>query len=100
MIFYLNTITLKVLLIGFAAGFCGGLGLPFLYQAISTGAVSFVAPVAALTQSTYLILFATIIKGESLSTSFPIAALLGAIGIYLCSRQASGDQRISLIVFF
>lgn len=100
MLFNLNTITLDVVVIGFFAGFCGGLGLPFLYQAIATGAVSFVAPVVALTQSTLLILFATIIKGESLSASFPIAALLGAIGIYLCSRTASGNQKITATSFF
>jgi glucose uptake protein GlcU len=100
MLFNLNTITLNVVVIGFVAGFCGGLGLPFLYQAIATCAVSFVAPVVALTQSTVLILFATIIKGESLSASFPIAALLGGIGIYLCSRTASGNQKITAASFF
>jgi drug/metabolite transporter (DMT)-like permease len=98
-LFNLNSITSRVLIIGFAAGFCGGLGLPFIYKAISTGAVSFIAPVVGITQSMFLIIFAVVVKGEQLSASFPIAAALGAIGIFLCSRQASGNQNISIVSF-
>ena len=84
-LFNFETLTLRVFALGFAAGFIGGLGLPFIYKAISTGAVSFVGPVVALTQSFFLIMFAVIVKNESLSLTFPIAAALGAVGIYLCS---------------
>jgi uncharacterized membrane protein len=80
-LFNLETLTPRVFGIGFAAGFIGGLGLPFIYKAISTGAVSFVGPVVALTQS--------------FSLTFPIAAGLGTIGIYLCSRQAKGNQPVT-----
>ena len=72
-LFNLNTITLRVILIGIAAGFIGGLGLPFIYQAFSIGSVSFVSPVVALVQSFNLILFAVLVKDESISWTFPIA---------------------------
>jgi len=98
-IFNLETLTPRVFGIGFAAGFIGGLGLPFIYKAISTGAVSFVGPVVALTQSFFLIMFAVIVKNESLSLTFPIAAALGAVGIYLCSRQAVGNQPVTFSIF-
>jgi drug/metabolite transporter (DMT)-like permease len=97
--FNLETLTTKVFVLGFAAGFIGGLGLPFIYKAISTGAVSFVGPVVALTQSFFLIMFAVIVKNESLSLTFPIAAALGAVGIYLCSRQAKGNQPVTFSIF-
>ena len=98
-VFNLDTLSVRVVLIGFAAGLCGGLGLPFIYKAISTGAVSFVSPVVALTQAFFLILFAVIVKNESLTATFPIAALLGVIGIFLCSRQAGGNQKVGLSIF-
>lgn len=98
-VFNLDTLDLRVFLIGLAAGFCGGLGLPFIYKAISTGAVSFVSPVVALTQSFFLILFATVVKNETLSLTFPIAASLGAIGIYLCSRQSQANQPVTFSIF-
>lgn len=98
-LFNIETLTLKVFGIGFAAGFIGGLGLPFIYKAISTGAVSFVGPVVALTQSFFLIMFAVIVKNETLSLTFPIAAALGAVGIYLCSRQAVGNQPVTFSIF-
>ena len=98
-LFNLETLTLRVFGIGFAAGFIGGLGLPFIYKAISTGAVSFVGPVVALTQSFFLIMFAILVKNESLSLTFPIAAALGAVGIYLCSRQAVGNQPVTFSIF-
>jgi len=98
-LFNFQTLTLKVFALGFAAGFIGGLGLPFIYKAISTGAVSFVGPVVALTQSFFLIMFAVIVKNESLSLTFPIAAALGAVGIYLCSRQAVGNQPVTFSIF-
>ena len=98
-LFNIETLTLRVFGIGFAAGFIGGLGLPFIYKAISTGAVSFVGPVVALTQSFFLIMFAVIVKNESLSLTFPIAAALGAVGIYLCSRQAVGNQPVTFSIF-
>ncbi|NDI08916.1 MAG: hypothetical protein EBY71_02105, partial [Actinobacteria bacterium] len=65
--FDLNSLTLRVVLIGIAAGFSGGLGLPPLYQAFSVSSVSFVGPVVALVQSFNLILFALIVKNEELS---------------------------------
>ena len=99
-IFNLESLNFEVLLIGAIAGFCGGLGLPFIYKAISTGAVSFVSPVVALTQSLFLILFAVIVKNESLSVTFPIAAALGGLGIYLCSRPTAGNQKITWQSFF
>jgi drug/metabolite transporter (DMT)-like permease len=98
-LFNFETLTLRVFALGFAAGFIGGLGLPFIYKAISTGAVSFVGPVVALTQSFFLIMFAILVKNESLSLTFPIAAALGAVGIYLCSRQAKGNQPVSFSIF-
>ena len=98
-LFNFETLTLRVFALGFAAGFIGGLGLPFIYKAISTGAVSFVGPVVALTQSFLLIMFAVIVKNESLSLTFPIAAALGAVGIYLCSRQAVGNQPVTFSIF-
>jgi drug/metabolite transporter (DMT)-like permease len=98
-LFNFETLTLRVFAVGFAAGFIGGLGLPFIYKAISTGAVSFVGPVVALTQSFFLIMFAVIVKNESLSLTFPIAAALGAVGIYLCSRQAVGNQPVTFSIF-
>jgi drug/metabolite transporter (DMT)-like permease len=98
-LFNFQTLTLRVFALGFAAGFIGGLGLPFIYKAISTGAVSFVGPVVALTQSFFLIMFAVIVKNESLSLTFPIAASLGAVGIYLCSRQAVGNQPVTFSIF-
>ena len=97
--FNLETLTTKVFVLGFLAGVTGGLGLPFIYKAISTGAVSFVGPVVALTQSFFLIMFAVIVKNESLSLTFPIAAALGAVGIYLCSRQAVGNQPVTFSIF-
>ena len=97
--FNLETLTTKVFVLGFLAGINGGLGLPFIYKAISTGAVSFVGPVVALTQSFFLIMFAVIVKNESLSLTFPIAAALGAVGIYLCSRQAVGNQPVTFSIF-
>ena len=98
-LFNFQTLTLRVFALGFAAGFIGGLGLPFIYKAISTGAVSFVCPVVALTQSFFLIMFAVVVKNESLSLTFPIAAALGAVGIYLCSRQAKGNQPVTFSIF-
>ena len=98
--FDLSSLTLRVVLIGLLAGFSGGLGLPFIYQAFSVGSVSFVGPVVALVQSFYLILFALFVKNEQLSTLFPIAASLGAIGLYLCSRQGGSNQKTTLYVFF
>jgi drug/metabolite transporter (DMT)-like permease len=98
-LFNFETLTLRVFALGFAAGFIGGLGLPFIYKAISTGAVSFVGPVVALTQSFFLIMFAILVKNESLSLTFPIAAGLGTIGIYLCSRQAKGNQPVTFSIF-
>jgi drug/metabolite transporter (DMT)-like permease len=97
--FNLETLTTKVFALGFIAGVTGGLGLPFIYKAISTGAVSFVGPVVALTQSFFLIMFAVIVKNESLSLTFPIAASLGAVGIFLCSRQAVGNQPVTFSIF-
>ena len=97
-IFNFETLSVRTVVIGFAAGLSGGLGLPFIYKAISTGAVSFVSPVVALTQSFFLILFAVIVKNESISATFPIAALLGVIGIFLCSKQTSGNQRVDLSI--
>ena len=98
-LFNFQTLTPRVFALGFAAGFIGGLGLPFIYKAISTGAVSFVGPVVALTQSFFLIMFAVVVKNESLSLTFPIAAALGAVGIYLCSRQAVGNQPVTFSIF-
>jgi drug/metabolite transporter (DMT)-like permease len=54
----------------------------------------------ALVQSFNLILFAVIVKDEDLSALFPIAAFLGAIGLYLCSRQGGSNQKATFYVFF
>jgi len=98
--FNLSSLTVRVVLIGIAAGFTGGLGLPLIYQAFSVGSVSFVGPVVALVQSFNLILFAVFVKNEDISALFPIASLLGAIGLYLCSRQSSSNQKATFYVFF
>ena len=97
-LFNLNTITLRVVLIGIAAGFTGGLGLPFIYQAFAIGSVSFVSPVVALVQSFNLILFAVIVENEQLSLTFPIAAALGVVGILACSRTSATGGSASLKV--
>jgi drug/metabolite transporter (DMT)-like permease len=98
--FDLSSLTLRVVLIGLAAGFTGGLGLPMIYQAFSVSSVSFVGPVVALVQSFNLILFAVLVKNEELSILFPIAAFLGAAGLYLCSRQGVSAQKATLNAFF
>ena len=98
-LFNLNTITLPVVLIGIAAGFIGGLGLPFTYKAFSIGSVSFVSPVVALVQSFNLILFGVIAKNEDLSWSFPIASLLAVIGLFLASKSSATHQRATFKVF-
>jgi uncharacterized membrane protein len=98
--FNLSSLTVRIVLIGIAAGFTGGLGLPLIYQAFSVGSVSFVGPVVALVQSFNLILFAVFVKNEDISALFPIASLLGAIGLYLCSRQSGSNQKATFYVFF
>ena len=98
--FNLSSLTVRVVVIGIAAGFTGGLGLPLIYQAFSVGSVSFVGPVVALVQSFNLILFAVLVKNENISALFPIASLLGAIGLYLCSRQSGSNQKATFYVFF
>jgi drug/metabolite transporter (DMT)-like permease len=59
-----------------------------------------VGPVVALVQSFNLILFAVFVKNEDISALFPIASLLGAIGLYLCSRQSGSNQKATFYVFF
>ena len=98
--FDLSSLTLRVVGIGILAGFIGGLGLPFIYHAFSVGSVSFVGPVVALVQSFNLIAFAVIIKNEQISPVFPIAACLGVVGLFLCSRQVGGNNKATLQVFF
>ena len=98
--FNLSSLTVRVVLIGIAAGFTGGLGLPLIDHAFSVGSVSFVGPVVALVQSFNLILFAVFVKNEDISALFPIASLLGAIGLYLCSRQSGSNQKATFYVFF
>lgn len=98
-LFNLETLTLRVLAIGVAAGLIGGLGLPLIYQAFAIGSVSFVAPVVALVQSFNLILFAVIVENETLSWAFPIAALLGIAGLFACSRTSSSQASASFKVF-
>ena len=98
--FDLSSLTLRVVGIGILAGFIGGLGLPFIYHAFSVGSVSFVGPVVALVQSFNLIAFAVIIKNEQISPVFPIAACLGVVGLFLCSRQAGSNNKATLQVFF
>ena len=89
LLFNFESISLRVVLIGLAAGVIGGLGLPYIYQAFSIGSVSFVSPVATLVQTFNLILFAVIVENEQLSITFPIAAALGVAGIFACSRTSS-----------
>ena len=98
--FDLSSLTLRVVGIGILAGFIGGLGLPFIYHAFSVGSVSFVGPVVALVQSFNLIAFAVIIKNEQISPVFPIAACLGVVGLFLCSRQVGDNNKATLQVFF
>ena len=98
--FDLSSLTLRVVGIGILAGFIGGLGLPFIYHAFSVGSVSFVGPVVALVQSFNLIAFAVIIKNEQISPVFPIAACLGVVGLFLCSRQVGSNNKATLQVFF
>jgi drug/metabolite transporter (DMT)-like permease len=89
LLFNFESISLRVVLIGLAAGVIGGLGLPYIYQAFSIGSVSFVSPVATLVQTFNLIVFAVIVENEQLSITFPIAAALGVAGIFACSRTSS-----------
>jgi drug/metabolite transporter (DMT)-like permease len=98
-LFNLETLTLRVVGIGIAAGLIGGLGLPLIYQAFAVGSVSFVSPVVALVQSFNLILFAVIVENETLSWAFPIAALLGVAGLFACSRTSSTQANASFKVF-
>ena len=85
--FDLSSLTLRVVVIGIAAGFTGGLGLPMIYQAFSVASVSFVGPVVALVQSFNLILFAVFVKNEELSILFPIAASLRNWSLSLLSPR-------------
>lgn len=89
LLFNFESITLRAVLIGVAAGVIGGLGLSYIYQAFSIGSVSFVSPVATLVKTFNLILFAVIVENEQLSITFPIAAALGIAGIFACSRTSS-----------
>ena len=98
-LFNLETLTIRVVAIGIAAGLIGGLGLPLVYQAFAVGSVSFVAPVVALVQSFNLILFAVIVENEKLSWAFPFAALLGVVGLFACSRTSSTGSSASFKVF-
>ena len=98
-LFQLESLTLRVLLIGMASGCVGGLGLPLIYRAFSVGSISFVAPVATLVQTFNLILFAVIVENEQMSSAFLIAAALGVAGIFACSRTSAGAVGASLKVF-
>ena len=98
-LFNLETLTLRVVGIGIAAGLIGGLGLPLVYKAFAVGSVSFVSPVVALVQSFNLILFAVIVENEKLSWAFPIAAILGVAGLFACSRTTSTQASASFKVF-
>ncbi len=82
-LFNLETITLRVVLIGVAAGFIGGSGLPFIYQAFSIGSVSFVSPVVALVQSFNLILFGVFVKFHVPSAKI---VSLDPVHIRICCR--------------
>lgn len=97
-VFNLETLSLRVVVIGVAAGVIGGLGLPLIYQAFAFGSVSFVSPVVALVQSFNLILFAVIVENEKLSWAFPIAAILGVVGLFACSRTSSAQSGATLKV--
>jgi drug/metabolite transporter (DMT)-like permease len=97
-LFNLETLTLRVVGIGIAAGLIGGLGLPLVYKAFAVGSVSFVSPVVALVQSFNLILFAVIVENEKLSWAFPIAAILGVAGLFACSRTTSTQASASFKV--
>lgn len=99
LLFNLENITLRVVLIGLAAGLIGGLGLPLIYQAFAISSVSFVSPVATLVQTFNLILFAVIVGNERLSITFPIAAALGIAGIIACSRTSSSGASSRLQAF-
>ncbi len=98
-LFQLESLTLRVVLIGLASGCIGGLGLPFIYRAFSVGSISFVAPVATLVQTFNLILFAIVVENEQMSSTFLIAGALGVIGIFACSRTSAGSVGASLEVF-
>ena len=54
---------------------------------------------AALVQSFNLILFAVLVKDESISWTFPIATALGALGLFLASRTSASHQKATLKVF-
>ena len=99
LLFNLESITLRVLLIGVAAGFIGGLGLPLIYQAFAIGSVSFVSPVTTLVQTFNLILFAVLVQNDRLSFAFPIAAALGVAGIFACSRTSSSSAGANFHAF-
>lgn len=99
LLFNFEGITLRVILIGMAAGLIGGLGLPLIYKAFAIGSVSFVSPVATLVQTFNLILFSVIVENENLSVTFPIAAVLGVAGIYACSRTGSTGVGASFLTF-
>jgi drug/metabolite transporter (DMT)-like permease len=99
LLFNVESISLRVVLIGVAGGFIGGLGLPLIYQAFAIGSVSFVSPVTTLVQTFNLILFAVIVENERLSITFPIAAALGIAGIFACSRTSSTGTGASFHAF-
>jgi drug/metabolite transporter (DMT)-like permease len=99
LLFNLESISLRVILIGVAAGLIGGLGLPLIYQAFAIGSVSFVSPVTTLVQTFNLILFAVIVQDERLPISFPIAAALGIAGIFACSRTSTTGTGASFHAF-
>ena len=99
LLFNLEVIAQRVVLIGVAAGLIGGLGLPLMYKAFAIGSVSFVAPVATLVQTFNLILFAVIVENDRLSIAFPIAAALGVAGIFACSRTSATGAGASFHAF-
>ena len=99
LLFNLEVIALRVVLIGVAAGLIGGLGLPLMYEAFAIGSVSFVSPVATLVQTFNLVLFAVIVENDRLSIAFPIAAALGVAGIFACSRTSATGAGASFHAF-
>jgi drug/metabolite transporter (DMT)-like permease len=98
-LFNLETLSIKTVAIGMAAGMTGGFGLPLIFQAFAIGSVSFVSPVVALVQSFNLILFAVVVKNEDLSWSFPIASALACLGLFLASKSSATHQKATLKVF-
>lgn len=89
-----NGPSIPVLAWGAAGGFCGAVGLLLLYGALSTGTMSVVSPVCAVSAASVPVVFGVVFVGERPSGSayFGIVAALIAIAMVSRSSGESGHN--------